>query len=306
MSVERVVGWALVVVASAGLAAGAAARLSGRPELADLFWTLATLPVIAGLLVSIVRDFIAGRIGVDAIAFISMSAAIALGQPLAGAVVALMYSGKDLSDANLASAKLSDANLSGANLSRAYLNGANLSGAHLTYANLSGANLTPANLSFADLSNATLSSADLILAFIVFELAPVLRPLRSSGVPSDAVDSQGARCAEFPVGRRPQTCLAHSSTCTSSRAGIGPRPTSGSSSPEAASSASRCRPQSARRSTDGCVDGNTNAVKSIKDGRLNASVAQLPYLVGMQAVEDVKKVLAWSLRRASSSTSIAS
>ena len=39
------------------------------------------------------------------------------------------------------------------------------------------------------------------------------------------------------------------------------------------------------------VDGNTNAVKSIKAGRLNASVAQLPYLVGMQAVEDVKKVL---------------
>jgi D-allose transport system substrate-binding protein len=40
------------------------------------------------------------------------------------------------------------------------------------------------------------------------------------------------------------------------------------------------------------VDGNTNAVKSIKAGRLNASVAQLPYLVGMQAVENVKKVLA--------------
>ena len=40
------------------------------------------------------------------------------------------------------------------------------------------------------------------------------------------------------------------------------------------------------------VDGNTNAVKSIKAGRLNASVAQLPYLVGMQAVENVKKLLA--------------
>ena len=40
------------------------------------------------------------------------------------------------------------------------------------------------------------------------------------------------------------------------------------------------------------VDGNVNAVKSINAGRLNASVAQLPYLVGMQAVEDAKKVLA--------------
>ncbi len=40
------------------------------------------------------------------------------------------------------------------------------------------------------------------------------------------------------------------------------------------------------------VDGNVDAVKSIKDGRLNASVAQLPYLVGKQAVENVKKSLA--------------
>jgi D-allose transport system substrate-binding protein len=40
------------------------------------------------------------------------------------------------------------------------------------------------------------------------------------------------------------------------------------------------------------VDGNSNAVESIKAGRLNASVAQLPYLVGKQAVENVKKVLA--------------
>ncbi len=36
------------------------------------------------------------------------------------------------------------------------------------------------------------------------------------------------------------------------------------------------------------VDGNSDAVKSIQDGRLTASVAQLPYLVGKQAVENVK------------------
>jgi ABC-type sugar transport system substrate-binding protein len=40
------------------------------------------------------------------------------------------------------------------------------------------------------------------------------------------------------------------------------------------------------------VDGNNDAVKSIKAGRLDASVAQLPYLVGKQAVQDAKKVLA--------------
>ncbi|MCW2042521.1 UNVERIFIED_ORG: heavy metal translocating P-type ATPase [Bradyrhizobium japonicum] len=42
---------------------------------------------------SIVQDLLRGRVGVDAIALLSMSAALALGQPLAGAVVALMYSG---------------------------------------------------------------------------------------------------------------------------------------------------------------------------------------------------------------------
>ena len=41
------------------------------------------------------------------------------------------------------------------------------------------------------------------------------------------------------------------------------------------------------------VDGNSDAVKSINAGRLTASVAQLPYLVGKQAVENVKKVAAW-------------
>lgn len=39
------------------------------------------------------------------------------------------------------------------------------------------------------------------------------------------------------------------------------------------------------------VDGNSDAVKSIKAGRLTASVAQLPYLVGKQAVENVQKAL---------------
>lgn len=39
------------------------------------------------------------------------------------------------------------------------------------------------------------------------------------------------------------------------------------------------------------VDGNSDAVKSIKEGRLTASVAQLPYLVGKQAVENVKQAV---------------
>ncbi len=93
MSFERVMRWTLVAIAIAGLAAGILARAAGRLDLADLAWALGTAPVIGGLAVSIVRDLLGGRLGVDAIALLSMSAALALGQPLAGAVVALMYSG---------------------------------------------------------------------------------------------------------------------------------------------------------------------------------------------------------------------
>jgi D-allose transport system substrate-binding protein len=40
------------------------------------------------------------------------------------------------------------------------------------------------------------------------------------------------------------------------------------------------------------VDGNSDAVQSIQSGRLTASVAQLPYLVGKQAVENVQAAIA--------------
>ena len=94
MSFERVLRWALVAIAVTGIGGGYC-RPCRRPVGArrSLFGWLATAPVVAGLAVSIVRDFLAGRLGVDAIALVSMSAALALGQPLAGAVVALMYSG---------------------------------------------------------------------------------------------------------------------------------------------------------------------------------------------------------------------
>ncbi|WP_245316785.1 heavy metal translocating P-type ATPase [Bradyrhizobium manausense] len=93
MLFERVLRWGLVAIAIAGLTVGILARAAGKPDLADLAWELGTAPVIGGLAVSIVRDLLSGRFGVDAIALLSMSAALALGQPLAGAVVALMYSG---------------------------------------------------------------------------------------------------------------------------------------------------------------------------------------------------------------------
>ena len=59
---ERVWRRTLVAVAIAGLTAGIAARMAGRPDLADIAWTFGTAPVIAGLAVSIVRDLLAGRL----------------------------------------------------------------------------------------------------------------------------------------------------------------------------------------------------------------------------------------------------
>ena len=56
-------------------------------------WAAGTVPVVAGLLISMIRDFLAGRIEMEAVAFVSMSGALALGETLAGAVVAVMYAG---------------------------------------------------------------------------------------------------------------------------------------------------------------------------------------------------------------------
>ena len=90
---ERLARRALIIVALLGLASGAAAYLLGNQDAAGWIWAAATFPVVIALAVSIVRDLAAGRLGVDAIALLAMSGALALGQPLAGIVVAIMYTG---------------------------------------------------------------------------------------------------------------------------------------------------------------------------------------------------------------------
>ena len=93
---DRALRRALIAIAVFGLAGGLAARAADNSGLADLLWSAATIPVATGLLISIVRDLTAGRLGVDAIALLAMAGALALGQPLAGCVIALMYSGGNL------------------------------------------------------------------------------------------------------------------------------------------------------------------------------------------------------------------
>ncbi|WP_290997384.1 heavy metal translocating P-type ATPase [Hyphomicrobium sp.] len=90
---ERFVRRFLILVASLGLALGGAAALGGYPATAAWIWTAATVPVVIALGVSIMRNLSAGRMGVDAIAFMAMGAALVLDQSLAAVVVAIMYTG---------------------------------------------------------------------------------------------------------------------------------------------------------------------------------------------------------------------
>lgn len=84
----------LLVIALLGLAVGLGVWRTGfGPFDAGTIWTVATLPVVVALAISILRDFWIGRFGVDAIALVSMSAALLLDQPLAAVVVAIMYAG---------------------------------------------------------------------------------------------------------------------------------------------------------------------------------------------------------------------
>src|SRR5262249_16933004 len=89
----------LVVVAICGLATGAVYWWLDAAAEADLAWTLATLPVLAALLLQIVTSLRRGDIGLDIVAALSMSAALAFGEALAGNVVALMYAGGQMLEA---------------------------------------------------------------------------------------------------------------------------------------------------------------------------------------------------------------
>jgi heavy metal translocating P-type ATPase len=89
----------LVVIAVSGLAAGAAFWWAGSNRSAHLAWLVATTPVLLGLLIQIAASLRRGDVGLDVVAALSMSAALAFGEPLAGNVVALMYaSGQLLED----------------------------------------------------------------------------------------------------------------------------------------------------------------------------------------------------------------
>lgn len=83
----------LLAIALAGLAAGLAFHFGGQADLARAVWFAGVVPVLAMLVAEILRSLARGEVGLDIVAALSMSAALAFGETLAAGVVAVMYSG---------------------------------------------------------------------------------------------------------------------------------------------------------------------------------------------------------------------
>jgi heavy metal translocating P-type ATPase len=83
----------LAAVALAAIAAGAFLHIVGLPTAGDAVWAGAVAVILVPLTLSVVRTLARGDLGVDAIALVAMIGALALGEYLAGAVIALMLSG---------------------------------------------------------------------------------------------------------------------------------------------------------------------------------------------------------------------
>lgn len=83
----------MLLVSVLALTVGGVAALAGAGWLADVVWAGATAAVAIRLVVDIVADLLRRRAGVDVIALLAMVGALALGQFLAGAVIAVMLTG---------------------------------------------------------------------------------------------------------------------------------------------------------------------------------------------------------------------
>jgi heavy metal translocating P-type ATPase len=79
--------------AAVSLAAGGALTLAGAHTPAHAVWAAATVALLVPLTFSVLRSLVRGDVGVDAIALLAMAGALALGEYLAGAVIALMLAG---------------------------------------------------------------------------------------------------------------------------------------------------------------------------------------------------------------------
>ncbi len=89
----RIANRIVLAVVVTGIAVGSLLAATGRTEAAGHAWALTALLALFPLTFSVVRDLLSGRAGVDIIALLAIAGSLALGEYLAGAVVALMLSG---------------------------------------------------------------------------------------------------------------------------------------------------------------------------------------------------------------------
>jgi heavy metal translocating P-type ATPase len=83
----------LPAIALGSIVSGGILWLSGQESWADVAWALGALVVLVPLVISTARSLLGGDVGVDAIALVAIVWALALGEYLAAAIVALMMSG---------------------------------------------------------------------------------------------------------------------------------------------------------------------------------------------------------------------
>ncbi len=84
---------AAAVGALAAIVAGLVVAATGDDATASYIWAATIVALLVPLTWSVLRTLLRGRVGVDLIALVAMAGALALGEELAGAVIALMLAG---------------------------------------------------------------------------------------------------------------------------------------------------------------------------------------------------------------------
>ncbi len=83
----------LALASLTGIVAGGILALTGNAHAADVAWSATIVVMLVPLTWEVARALLRGDIGVDVIALLAMASALAAGEQLAGAIVALMLSG---------------------------------------------------------------------------------------------------------------------------------------------------------------------------------------------------------------------
>src|SRR4051812_27096925 len=83
----------LIAFPAMGLVIGLILHFLGYREWSVLAWVASTLPILLSLLIKIISSLRRGEVGLDIVAALSMSTALAFGEELAAVIVSLMYAG---------------------------------------------------------------------------------------------------------------------------------------------------------------------------------------------------------------------